>query len=158
MINEHEDAAREALSHNPMTRNLYDRVCDAMREHNLSPGSSYHAFMVGRYVGEMLERGEYRGLTPDEVTAFEAEYNIKIPVRERTKSFSLDKDEWDKAKEWMQIVDPPPGPDDLPKHGPIGGALTFSFTDTTIGQVKKVIFLSGTPKEKILDLTDYESW
>ena len=83
MKNDHEDAAREALSRHPLDKTLWDRVRDAMTEGGLDPQAPYHAFMVGRYVGEMLERGEYRGLTPKEATAFEEAHGVELPTRTR---------------------------------------------------------------------------
>ncbi|GAH13040.1 unnamed protein product [marine sediment metagenome] len=58
----------------------------------------------------------------------------------------------------MAEVDPPPGPDDMPKHGAIGGAFTFTFTPTSIGVSAKVVYLKGTESEKSIDVTDYDSW
>lgn len=44
---------------------------------------------------------------------------------------------------------------DVPYYGACGGALTYSFTPTSIGTVLTVTH--GVTKEK-LDLTDYDSW
>jgi len=52
-----------------------------MEEEGLPSDDAYHAFMCGRYVGEMLERGEYRGLTPEEAKNFEAYHGVKLPTR-----------------------------------------------------------------------------
>ena len=75
------------------------------------------------------------------------------------RTFELDDKEWAHALQWMDEIDPPSPDGDAPvKHGAIGGAFTFSFTNTSLGQVKKVTYMIGTPKEKVLDLTDYSSW
>jgi len=44
---------------------------------------------------------------------------------------------------------------DLIKTGAIGGALTYSFTPTSLGEIKVV--LDSVTGEK-LDYTDYENW
>lgn len=38
-------------------------------------------------------------------------------------------------------------------HGAIGGALTFSFTPTSLGVIEKVKY-----RDKVLDLTEYDLW
>jgi hypothetical protein len=44
-----------------------------------------------------------------------------------------------------------------PYTGAIGGALTYEFTPTSIGIFLEVTWGRGTPFEKSLNLTDYES-
>lgn len=74
--------------------------------------------------------------------------------------FELSKEQMHRVREWMDDVDPqdPSNPDDWLKHGTIGGAFTYTFTPTSVGIVTKIFYLKDTPKEKMLDLSDYESW
>ena len=62
--NKFEEAAKLALAGDPMTSTLWDRVRRGMEREGLDPDNAYQAFMTGRYVGEKLERGECRTLTP----------------------------------------------------------------------------------------------
>ncbi len=82
MKNEHYDAAKKALAASPLERTLWDRLRQCMEEEGL-PITPYDSFMAGRYVGEMLERGEFRGLTPEEAKGFEEHHGITLPTRTR---------------------------------------------------------------------------
>lgn len=60
---------------------------------------------------------------------------------------------------WRHEVDiPQENTADPPKHGTIGGAMTFCLTKTSIGTIVKAVYLMGTDEEQSLDLTDYDSW
>ncbi len=64
--------------------------------------------------------------------------------------FELTDDQEKRVNEWIRD-----------KHsfgGAIGGEVTFSFTQTSIGMLQKVTFCGGTKKENVLDLTDYDNW
>lgn len=84
--------------------------------------------------------------------------------------FSLNENQLEAIAVWQneqdrKVVEEQKSRDDLPGYltdnntqpyyGAIGGALTYSFTPTSIGTVEKV-FHSGTKQE--LDVTDYDSW
>ena len=43
-------------------------------------------------------------------------------------------------------------------EGAIGGALTYTFTPTSLGVITKVYYLRGTDEECHIDLSDYEEW
>jgi hypothetical protein len=70
--NDYKDAARKALHKDPATATIWDRVRESMEEGGLDQTNAYQAFMTGRYVGEMLERGEYRTLTPEQQVELKA--------------------------------------------------------------------------------------
>ena len=75
----YEDVAREALAANPFNGTLWDRVREAIEKRLTDRVSPYVAFMVGRYVGEQLERGEYHAVTPEEIAEFESKHGFKLP-------------------------------------------------------------------------------
>lgn len=74
-----------------------------------------------------------------------------------TLGFNISKEEFEKAKSWKKAHD-------LEKHiepgqthrysGAIGGAYTWCFTPTSVGDVCTVQCSCG----ESLDFTDYESW
>ncbi len=61
--------------------------------------------------------------------------------------FSLDAAQVNKLKEWMKTLPPEP-------PTAIGGAFTYSFTPTSLGDVIKVKYFTGDE----IDLSDYEDW
>jgi hypothetical protein len=71
--------------------------------------------------------------------------------------FDLTEEQCKKVAEWVAEIDPP-REDGMPKHGAIGGALTYQFTPTSVGTVTKAVFLIGTDHEQSLDLSDYTDW
>ena len=71
--------------------------------------------------------------------------------------FDLTEEQCERVAEWVKEIDPP-REDGEPQHGAIGGALTYQFTPTTVGLVTKAVFLLGTEREQVLDLSDYDDW
>lgn len=70
--------------------------------------------------------------------------------------FSLSKEQNEKLKVWLdeQWAKFPKNEHGLPSVGAIGGAVTYSFTPTTLGTVVKVK-MEGQGE---IDLSDYENW
>jgi hypothetical protein len=75
--------------------------------------------------------------------------------------FELTDEETQKANEWMDqqdnIVRKKQGlsEDEPIYYGSIGGAVTFSFTPTSLGVIVKV---RNSVTNNEIDLTDYHSW
>jgi len=67
-------------------------------------------------------------------------------------SFSLDKEQLKKFKEWDEEHKGRCAFGDPMKQGAIGGRLTFSFTPTSLGEISKVKCTCGED----IDLTDYD--
>lgn len=72
--------------------------------------------------------------------------------------YGLDPEQKVKARAWLAEVDPP-SPDDLFKHGAIGGEVTYTFTPTSLGVIARVIYTGpGLEGKQEIDLTEYEAW
>lgn len=63
--------------------------------------------------------------------------------------FELTADQNKQAFNWVRSH-----PCTVTEHGAIGGAITYTFTPTSIGHIKKATCACGAE----LDLTDYELW
>jgi hypothetical protein len=71
--------------------------------------------------------------------------------------FYISKDQLEKAHTWQDAHDKekhlPPGKT-VRHSGAIGGAYTWSFTNTSIGTVVKLKCSCG----ELIDLSDYDTW
>ena len=72
--------------------------------------------------------------------------------------FTLTKEEYEKLDKWSKLQDAIVAKKQNsaePYYGAVGGAITYSFTPTSLGVITKV---KHAVTKDVLDLTDYENW
>lgn len=80
-------------------------------------------------------------LTPGQVAAFEA-WRVEVQKRGAAKQRSTD-------------PDAPQLSADAPYTGAIGGAFTFSFTPTSVGDV---VTVCDSITDETIDISEYDQW
>lgn len=73
---------------------------------------------------------------------------------ERAQTFTVNKRQQKQIRTWVHPCPFTPTEDNPYPGGAIGGVLTYTFTNTSLGQVLKVLCACG----QSLDVSDYQEW